>query len=53
MQSAALNPAYLKRDQVPAEVLDKEKEIMMAQMAEDPKMANKPEQVRAKIVEGK
>ena len=25
----------------------------MAQMAEDPKMANKPEQVRAKIVEGK
>ena len=53
MQSAALNPAYLKRDEVPAEVLDKEKEIMMAQMAEDPKMANKPEQVRAKIVEGK
>ena len=53
MQSAALNPAYLKRDEVPAEVLDKEKEIMMAQMAEDPKMASKPEQVRAKIVEGK
>ena len=26
---------------------------MMAQMAEDPKMANKPEQVRAKIVDGK
>ena len=41
MQSAALNAPYL------------EKEIMMAQMAEDPKMASKPEQVRAKIVEGK
>ena len=53
MQSAALNPAYMDRTQVPAEVIDKEKEIMMAQMAEDPKMANKPEQVRAKIVEGK
>ena len=53
MQSAALNPAYMDRTQVPAEVIEKEKEIMMAQMAEDPKMANKPEQVRAKIVEGK
>ena len=53
MQSAALNAAYLNREQVPAEVIEKEKEIMMAQMAEDPKMASKPEQVRAKIVEGK
>ncbi len=53
MQSAALNPAYLDRTQVPDEVLAKEKEIMLAQMAEDPKMANKPEQVRVKIVEGK
>jgi len=53
MQSAALNPAYLNREQVPDEVLAKEKEIMLAQMAEDPKMANKPEQVKIKIVEGK
>ena len=53
MQSAALNPAYLDRTQVPAEVLEKEKEIMLAQMSEDPKMANKPEQVKVKIVEGK
>ena len=53
MQSAALNAPYLCREQVPAEVIEKEKEIMMAQMAEDPKMASKPEQVRAKIVEGK
>jgi elongation factor Ts len=53
MQSAALNAPYLNREQVPAEVIAKEKEIMMAQMAEDPKMASKPEQVRAKIVEGK
>lgn len=53
MQSAALNAAYLCREKVPAEVLEKEKEIMLAQMAEDPKMASKPEQVRVKIVEGK
>ena len=53
MQSAALNPAYLNREQVPESVIAHEKEIMLAQMAEDPKMANKPEQVRVKIVEGK
>lgn len=53
MQSAALNAPYLNREQVPAEVIEKEKEIMLAQMSEDPKMANKPEQVKIKIVEGK
>jgi elongation factor Ts len=53
MQSAALNAPYLNREQVPAEVIEKEKEIMLAQMSEDPKMASKPEQVRIKIVEGK
>ena len=53
LQVAAMNPAYLNRAAVPAEVIENEKSIMMAQMAEDPKMASKPEQVRAKIVEGK
>ncbi len=53
MQIAAMNPAYLDEASVPAEVIAKEKEIMVAQMKEDPKMAGKPEQVLAKIVEGK
>ncbi|MCR5141582.1 MAG: translation elongation factor Ts [Ruminococcus sp.] len=53
MQSAALNPSYLDRTQVPAEVVEKEKEIMLAQMAEDPKMANKPEKVKEGIIAGK
>ena len=53
MQVAAVNPSYLKKDDVPAEVLDHEKEIMMAQMKQDPKMANKPDQVLDKIVMGK
>lgn len=53
MQIAAMNPSYLDQASVPAEVLDKEKNIMIAQMKEDPKMAGKPEQVLAKIVEGK
>ena len=53
MQIAAMNPSYLDESSVPAEVIAKEKDIMIAQMKEDPKMAGKPEQVLAKIVEGK
>ena len=53
MQVAAAYPQYLDEASVPAEVLEKEKSILVAQMKEDPKMANKPEQVLAKIVEGK
>ena len=53
MQVAAVNPLYLDKENVPAEVLDHEKEIMIAQMKQDPKMANKPEQVIEKIVMGK
>ena len=53
MQIAAMNPGYLDEASVPAEVIEKEKAILIAQMKEDPKMANKPEQVLAKIVEGK
>lgn len=53
MQVAAMNPPYLNRAAVPASVIESEKNIMLAQMSEDPKMANKPEQVKAKIVDGK
>lgn len=53
MQVAAMNPSYLDEASVPAEVVEKEKNILIAQMKEDPKMANKPDQVLAKIVEGK
>lgn len=53
MQSAALNPSYVRPEEVPAEVIAKEKEIVLAQMAEDPEMAKKPEQVRVKILDGK
>ena len=53
MQIAALNPRFWDKSQVTQEVLDEEKKIMMVQMANDPKMANKPEQVREKIVMGK
>lgn len=53
LQVAALKPPYLKKEDVPAEVIASEKSIMLVQMNEDPKMANKPEQVKGKIIEGK
>ena len=53
MQIAAMSPSYLDEASVPAEVLAKEKEILIAQMKEDSKMANKPEAVLGKIVDGK
>lgn len=53
LQIAAMNPAYLDRTAVPDSVIEEEKKIMLTQMSEDPKMANKPQQVLEKIVEGK
>lgn len=53
MQVAAMSPQYLDPVAVPADVLAHEKGIMVAQMKEDPKMANKPEAVLEKIVTGK
>ncbi|MCM1227909.1 MAG: translation elongation factor Ts [Clostridium sp.] len=53
LQVAALKAPYLKREDVPADVIESEKNIMLAQMNDDPKMSSKPEQVKAKIVEGK
>ncbi len=53
MQIAAMNPSYLDTASVPADVVEKEKGILVAQMKEDPKMAGKPDAVLAKIVEGK
>ena len=53
MQVAAANPGYVDEASVPAEVVAKEKEIMLAQMAGDPKTANKPDAVKQKMIEGK
>jgi elongation factor Ts len=49
MQVAAMGPRWVKRDEVPSEIIDKEKEIYRAQMADSGKPAN----VVEKIVEGK
>ena len=53
MHIAAAEPRYVTREEIPANVLDKEREIARAQAKNDPKMANKPEQVIEKIVEGR
>ena len=45
--------SYLTADEVPAEVLDKEKEILLAQIENDEKLKSKPEMVKHKMVEGK
>ena len=53
MQIAAINPLYLSKDTVPAADLEKEKNIILAQMKEDPKNANKPEAILEKMLGGK
>jgi len=50
---AAAEPRYTTKEEVPAEVLDKEREIALDQARQDPKNANKPQQVLDKIVEGR
>ncbi len=52
-QVAAMHPEFLRREDVPQSRVDAEKEIIMKQMEEDPKMASKPENVRAQIAQGK
>lgn len=53
MQVAAANPAYLCEQKVPADVVEHEKKILMEQIANDPKTANKPAQVIEKMVTGR
>lgn len=53
MQIAAINPLYLSKDVVPEADVEKEKSIIIAQIKEDPKNANKPENILEKMVGGK
>ena len=53
MHIAATDPRFLKRDDVPSDVLGKEREILLEQLKNDPKNANKPEEVLNKIIEGR
>ena len=53
MHIAAADPKYLRREDVPATELDKEREITREQLKNDAKNANKPEDVLNKIVDGR
>ncbi len=53
MQIAAINPLYLSKEVVPAEDVEKEKHIIIAQIKEDPKNASKPDAIIEKMVGGK
>ena len=53
MQVAALNPKYVSSDDVPEEYKEHEKEILIAQAKNDPKNANKPENIIEKMITGR
>lgn len=53
MHIAAAEPRYVSQSEIPPDALDKEREIALAQARNDPKNANKPDQVIEKIVEGR
>ncbi len=53
MQIVAMTPAYLSEAEVPASVVEEEKQILLAQIKNDPKTANKPDAVIEKMVSGK
>jgi elongation factor Ts len=53
MQIAAMNPVAIDAASVPADVVAREKDIILDLMKQDPKMAGKPEEMVSKIAEGK
>ena len=53
MQATAMAPISIDENDCPADVVEKEKAIALEMMKQDPKNANKPEAILAKIAEGK
>ena len=53
MQIAALNAKYVDRSEVPSDFIEKEKEILMAQIQNDPKESQKPEKVINGMIQGR
>ena len=53
MQATAMAPISIDENDCPAEVVEKEKAIALEMMKQDPKNANKPDAILAKIAEGK
>jgi len=53
MQIAAMNPVAVDENSVPADVVSRERDIIMDLMKQDPKMAGKPQEMLDKIAQGK
>jgi elongation factor Ts len=53
MQIAAMNPLAVDANSIPADTVERERAIIIDTMKEDPKMAGKPDEMVAKIAEGK
>ncbi len=53
MQAAALHPQFCANTEVPADFIEKETEILKAQIENDPKEAGKPEQVKMGMIKGR
>ncbi|WP_153797654.1 translation elongation factor Ts [Foetidibacter luteolus] len=53
MQIAAMNPVAIDANSIPVETVDRERGIVVEQIKQDPKMAGKPDEMIAKIAEGK
>ncbi|EFC05807.1 translation elongation factor Ts [Bulleidia extructa W1219] len=53
MQVASMNPSYISRDYMPKEIVDHEREIQVQLLNNDESLANKPEKVKAGILEGR
>ena len=53
LQCAAMPVLYLDKESVPASVIEEEKNILLAQIKNDPKNASKPENIIEKMVTGK
>ncbi len=53
MQIAAMNPVAIDQSSVPADTIERERAIVTEQLQQDPKMAGKPQEMIAKIAEGK
>ena len=53
LQIGAYPTPYLNRDEVPASVLEEEKNILLAQIANDPANAKKPDAIKEKMVQGR
>lgn len=53
MQIASMNPKFVSTEDVPADFIDHEKEVLLEQAKNDPKNANKPEAILEKMLTGR